>query len=73
MVVDLNIFEEEIGWKGEVGGDIRPVKAMVLWVVAMHLLPRLHHSPNQLWATTVWVPAVGRHGQVGGLPGQTMR
>ena len=27
----------------------------------MHLPPRPHHSPIQLWATTIWVPAVGRH------------
>ena len=60
-VVDLNLFEEEIGWKGEVGGNVRPVKATVLWVMAMHPPPRLYYSSNQLWATTVWMPAVGRH------------
>ena len=62
MVVDLNLFKEEIGWKGEVGGNIRLVKAMVLWVALMHLPPCLYYSPNQLWATTVWAPVAGRHG-----------
>ena len=51
MVADLNLFKEEIGWKGEVGGDTKPVKATVLWVAAMHPPPHLHYSPKQLWAT----------------------
>ena len=61
-VADLNLFKEEISWKGEAGGNVRPLKAMVLWVTTMHPPPRLHHSPNQLRATTIWVPVVGRHG-----------
>ena len=65
---DLNLLEKEISWKGEVGGSIKPLKAMVLQGTVMHPPHRLHHSPNQLWATTVQVPMVGRHGQVGGLP-----
>ena len=44
IVADLNLFEEEIGWKGEKGGNVRPVKATVLWAVVMHLPPRLRHS-----------------------------
>ena len=28
--MDLNLLEEEIGWKGQVGGNVRPLKAMVL-------------------------------------------
>ena len=35
MVADLNLFKEEISWKGEVGGNIRPLKAMVIWVMVM--------------------------------------
>ena len=46
--VDLDLFEKEIGWKGEAGGDVRPLKATVLWVTVMYPPPRLHHSPNQL-------------------------
>ena len=30
MVVDINLFKEEIIWKGEAGGKVRPLKAMVL-------------------------------------------
>ena len=29
MAVDLNLFKEEIAWKGEVGGKVRPLK--VAW------------------------------------------
>ena len=53
MVSDLNLLEEEISWKGEAGGNVRPLKAMVLWFTMMHPPPHLYHSPNQLWATTV--------------------
>ena len=45
--VDLNLFEEEISWKGESGGNVRPVKAIVLRVIAMRPTPHLHYSPNQ--------------------------
>ena len=67
-VADLNLFEEKIHWKGETGGNIRLVKATVLRVAAMCPPPHFHHSPNQLRATTVWMPAAGRHGQAGSLP-----
>ena len=50
MAVDLNLFKEEISWKGEAGGKVRPLKATVIWVTAMRLPPRPHHSPIQLWA-----------------------
>ena len=73
MAADLNLLEEEIGWKGEVGGNIRPLKATVLPVMAMCPLPHLHHSPNQLRAATIWAPVAGRHDQVGGLPGWATR
>ena len=46
IAVDFNLFEEEIGWKGVVWGDIRPVKATVLWDVAICLLPHLHYPPS---------------------------
>ena len=65
--MDLNLFKEEISWKGEVGGNVRPLKATVLWVTVMHLPPRPHHSQNQLRAATIWAPVAGRHGQVGRL------
>ena len=58
MVAHLNLFKEEISQKGEVGRNIRPLKATVLWVMMMRPPTQPHHSPNQLWATTVWVPAV---------------
>ena len=61
MAADLNLLKEEIGWKGEVGGKVRPLKAMVIWVTAMRLPPHPYHSPNQLRAAMIWVPAVGRH------------
>ena len=73
MVVDLKLFEEEIRWKGEVGGSVRPLKATVLQLVAMCPPPRLHYSPNQLQATTVWVPVMGRHSQGGDLLGWVTR
>ena len=73
MAADLNLFKEEIGWKGEAGGNVRPLKAMVIWVIAMHPPPHPHHSPNQLQATTIWAPVVGRHDQVGGLPRWAIR
>ena len=68
MAADLNLFKEEIGWKREVGGNVRPLKAMVIWVTAMCPTPHPHHSPNQLQAATIWASVVGRHGQVGSLP-----
>ena len=46
MALDVNLLEEEIGWKGEAGGDIRPVKTMVLQVVVMCSPPCLHYTPN---------------------------
>ena len=73
MPVDLNPFKEEISWKREAGGKVRPLKAMVIQVMAMRLPPRPHHLPIQLWAGTIRVPAVGRHGQAGGLPGRATR
>ena len=54
--------------EGEAGGNVRPLKAMVLQVVLMCPPPQLHHSPNHLWAAMIWAPVVGRHGQAGGLP-----
>ena len=33
---DLNLFKEEISWKGEAGGNIRPLKATIIWVAVMH-------------------------------------
>ena len=56
MAVDCNLFKEEIGWKGKVGGKVRPLKATVIRVTAMRPPPRPHHSPIQLWATTIQVP-----------------
>ena len=73
MVLDLNLFKKEISWKGEVGGNVRPLKATAIWVTAMRPLPHPHHSPNQLWAAMIWAPAVGKHSQAGSLPGQAMR
>ena len=35
--------------------------------------PPFTTPPTNSWATTIWVPTVGRHGQVGGLPGWVMR
>ena len=72
-VVDLNLFEVEIGWKGELGGNIRPVKATVLQIMAIYPLPCLNYSPNQLQTTTIWAPKVGRHSQAGCLPRWAMR
>ena len=34
-VMEFNPLEEEISWKGEAGGDVRPVKATVLQVTVM--------------------------------------
>ena len=57
------------GWlEGGSGGNIRPVNTTVLWIIAMHPPPRLHHSPNQLRAATLWAPVVGGHGQACCLP-----
>ena len=71
--MDLNPFEKEISWKGQVGGNVRPVKATVLQVAALHQPPHLHYSPNQLQAAMVHAPAVGRNGQAGSMPGWAMR
>ena len=68
MAADLDLFKEEISWKGEAGGNVRPLKATVVQVTVMCLPPNPHHSPNQLRAATIWVPAVGRRDQAGGLP-----
>ena len=68
-LADLDLFDEEISWKGEVGRNVKPLKAMVLWVATMHPPPRLHYALNQLRAAMVQAPVVGRHGQMGGLPG----
>ena len=61
MAADLNFFKEEISWKWEVGGKVRPLKAMVIQVTVMHPPPRPHHPPIQLQAITIWAPAAGRH------------
>ena len=55
-VANVNLFKEEIGWKGVVWGDIRPVQATVLGVIEVCLPPRFHSPPNQLWATTAGAP-----------------
>ena len=56
MAADVNLFKEDIDWKDVVWGDIRPVQAMIFGVVGVCLPPRFHLPPNQLWATTAWVP-----------------
>ena len=73
MAADLNIFKEEISWKGELGGNVRPLKATVLRIAAMHPPPRPYHSPNQILATMIQVPVADRHGQAGGLPRWVIR
>ena len=35
IVLNVNLFEEEIGWKGVVGGGIRPVKSILLGVAVV--------------------------------------
>ena len=45
MAADLNLFKEEICWKGELGGKVRPLKAMVIWVMAMHPPPHPCTTP----------------------------
>ena len=72
MVVDLNLFEVEINWEGKAWGEVKLVKAMVLWVAVMRPPPHLHYFPNQLRATTVRAPTMGRYGQAHGLPGWVM-
>ena len=62
MAADLNLFKEEIGWKGEAEGNIRPLKATVLRVAMMRLPPYPHHFPNQLWAAMIQAPVAGRQG-----------
>ena len=71
--VDVNLLEEEIGWKGLTWGDIRPVQAMVPGVMAVCPPPHLHYPPNQVWATMAWVPMVGRPGQASCMPGWVTR
>ena len=68
VVADFNLLEEEIAWKEEAGGDVRPVKATVLRVMVMCMLPHLHYTPNQLWAAAVQAPTVGKLGQTSCLP-----
>ena len=68
MAADFNLLEEEIAWKEEAGGDVRPVKAIVLWVMVMCMPPHLHYTPNQLWAAAVQAPTVGKLGQMSCLP-----
>ena len=68
MVADLNLFKEEISWKGEAGGKVRLLKASVIRIAAMHPPPHPHHSPIQLWAATIRASVAGRHSQAGGLP-----
>ena len=36
------------------GGECKATKGHGLWVVVMCPQPHPHHSPNQLWATTIW-------------------
>ena len=43
VAVDVNLLEEEIGWKGVVEGDIRPLKAMVLRVMVVCPPPHFHY------------------------------
>ena len=60
MAVDLNLFKEEISWKGEAGGKVRPLKAMVIWVVVMRPPPLPSPLPH---------PTMGRH-NLGACGGQ---
>ena len=55
MAVDINLFEEKTGWEGVVGGNVRLVKAMVLWVIVLCPQNCLHYFPNQLQATSAQV------------------
>ena len=45
-VVDVNLFEEEMGWKGVAGGDVRLVKAIVFWVMVVCLPTHFLYSPH---------------------------
>lgn len=56
MIADVNPFEEEMGWKGIVGADVRPVQATVLRVAVVCLSTRLHYPSNQLQAAPALVP-----------------
>ena len=62
VAMDVNLLEEEMGWKRVAGGNVRPVKATVLQVMTMYMLAGLYYPSNQLWATVVWEPMVGRPG-----------
>ena len=45
-VVDIHLFEVEVGWKGGPGWDVQLVEAMVLWVMAVCPPTHVHYPPN---------------------------
>ena len=73
VTVDVNIFKEEMGWKGIVGGYVRPVKAMVPQVAVMCTPPHFYYPPNQLWATAAHVPMVAWPTQASCMPRWVIR
>ena len=71
MAADLNLFKEEIGWKGEMGGKVRLLKGTVIWVVVMCPPPPpapLHHPTmgcHNLGACSGQAQPSGRLAQMG--------
>ena len=60
---DINLFKEEISWKGEVGEKVRPLKALVIQVTAMRpsSLPSPLPHPTTGCTTDLGACRVGRH------------
>ena len=56
MALDVNLFEEGVGWEGVAGGDIRPEQVTILGYTVVCLAPHLYLPPNQLRDTVAQVP-----------------
>ena len=55
-VADVHLLVKETGREGVVGQDVRPLKAIVAWVMVVYPPTRLQGPPCQLWAARAWVP-----------------
>ena len=56
IALNVNLFQEEVGGKGEAWGEVTPLQASILGVVVVCPPPHLHLPPHQLQATMAWVP-----------------
>ena len=47
-MLDVDLFQKEVAGQGEAWGEVRPLQASILGVMAVYPPPRLHYPPHQL-------------------------